>query len=652
MSSVIPTMAQETSLDGIIITTTKDEEKAIESLSGASAVSRDRIDDEFQPDDLPSVLSTVPGVTTSVTARDPAIAINIRGLQDFGRVNVLIEGARQNFQRSGHTADGFFYLEPEMVKSIDITRGPSSTLYGSGAIGGVVAFDLLDADDILRDGETYAVRLRTRYGTNGDQRLGSLTGAMKVGNFDVLAQGNIRRDDPYDDGDGNTVTDSGQETDSFLGKARWFVADGHVITASAIKYQSEFIDRPTATTATRRDSTLDNEQFTLGYKFSREDVPLFDFSAKIYRNTTELDQERISDNSIFEPAGSQRDFNLVTDGFDIANTSRFQFSNIKLAFTVGVDGFRDEVTTNDVVGNGDEFTPSGEREVFGSFAQARLSFANGIDLIGALRYDDYKLEGGDTELSGDRISPKVTIGVTPLQGVTFFATYAEGFRAPSVTETLIRGTHPPPVPFELLPNPNLRPEVAKNVEAGVNVAFDGVVTTGDKFRAKIVGFENKVEDFIDGVFNPFAPPNGEFQYENRNNVTIQGVEFEGVYSSEYWFFSFAAEFIQGEDDETGETLTTVGPNKATTTLGLYAFEGKLLYGVRGNFYAGQKDVDVSLQTAGYSTFDLFARYKFNDNATMNVNVDNVFDKDYRQYFNQSDSPGLNARVGLTLRLGG
>ena len=91
----------------------------------------------------------MPGVTTAETARDTAQSVNIRGLQDFGRVNVLIDGARQNFQRSGHNANGVFYLEPEMLKSVDITRGPTAMIYGSGAIGGVVAFSLLDADDIL-----------------------------------------------------------------------------------------------------------------------------------------------------------------------------------------------------------------------------------------------------------------------------------------------------------------------------------------------------------------------------------------------------------------------------------------------------------------------------------------------------------------------
>ena len=41
----------------------------------------------------------------------------------------------------------------------------------------------------------------------------------------------------------------------------------------------------------------------------------------------------------------------------------------------------------------------------------------------------------------------------------------------------------------------------------------------------------------------------------------------------------------------------------------------------------------------------------NDNAVLNLNIDNVFNVGYRQYLDQNTSPGLNARIGLTLRFG-
>ena len=68
----------------------------------------------------------------------PRPSINIRGLQDFGRVAVVVDGARQNYQRTGHNANGSFFLDPELVGGVDVVRGPTANIYGSGAIGGVV----------------------------------------------------------------------------------------------------------------------------------------------------------------------------------------------------------------------------------------------------------------------------------------------------------------------------------------------------------------------------------------------------------------------------------------------------------------------------------------------------------------------------------
>ena len=114
----------------------------------------------------------------------------------------MIEGARQNFARSGHDADGSILLEPEMLKRVDVTRGPTSTIYGSGAIGGVVAFELLDADDISEAGEYAAVRTRTQLWHKWKRQTRQCHRRVRVGNFDVLGQLNGRWSDDYEDGGG------------------------------------------------------------------------------------------------------------------------------------------------------------------------------------------------------------------------------------------------------------------------------------------------------------------------------------------------------------------------------------------------------------------------------------------------------------------
>lgn len=690
---------EQVSLEAAVVTTSKVEGSAIDALAGASAIGKEVLDEQFQPEKISQVLRTIPGVTTQETPRDTATAVNIRGLQDFGRVNVLIEGARQNFQRSGHSANGVFYIEPEMLSSVEVTRGPTATVYGSGAIGGVVAFDLLSADDILKAGEYAAVRSRTAYATNGEGKLASGTVAARSGNFDIVGQVTGRWNNDYDDGSGDVVPGSNDETDSKMVKARWRPARGHEITVTALDYNSDFVDQ-VEEDGTLYDTAVNNSQYTLGYTFTSPTNPLIDFSAKVYHNESTLDQTRLTggDATYFStvngpggtpcpfptfdpcfmfagafPVGAQRSFDVETDGFDVFNTSRFGTRDAKVALTYGGDAFRDTVHTVDPTGSGDEFTPSGERQIWGGFVQSHFTFYEMIDLIGAIRYDNYELDGGGTGLKDDRVSPKVTLGVTPVTGFTLFGTYAEGFRAPALSETLISGFHPGFAHFLITPNPDLEPEVAHNLEAGLNLKYNNVVTRGDAFRAKFTAFRNKVDNYIDQVFvegpidgiqTPFPPPDDlipvfiddTFQYQNIANATIKGIEFEASYDAGAWFAGVGAHRIRGTDDDTGEGLYSIPADQVTLTVGFRALQEKLVAGARTRF-VGKQDRFVEEDTAAhqhaeaYTEVDLFAQYEVTEITTVNLNIDNLFDETYRQHTDQYNSAGFNARIGMTMRLG-
>jgi hemoglobin/transferrin/lactoferrin receptor protein len=56
-------------------------------------------------------------------------------------------------------------------------------------------------------------------------------------------------------------------------------------------------------------------------------------------------------------------------------------------------------------------------------------------------------------------------------------------------------------------------------------------------------------------------------------------------------------------------------------------------------------------TDSYNVVDLFAQYEASENTVLNLNVDNVFNETYRQHLDQYNSPGIGARVGLTMRFG-
>ena len=153
------------SLDTITVAASKTEERAIDALAPVSVVTLEQIQG-LQPNRLADIFYNVPGVSFQDRGDDPATAINIRGLQDFGRVAVVVDGARQNYQRTGHFANGSFFLDPELVGGVDIVRGPTANIYGSGAIGGVVSFRTKNINDVVRPGERWGVDMTGSYGTN------------------------------------------------------------------------------------------------------------------------------------------------------------------------------------------------------------------------------------------------------------------------------------------------------------------------------------------------------------------------------------------------------------------------------------------------------------------------------------------------------
>ena len=65
------------------------------------------------------------------------------------------------------------------------------------------------------------------------------------------------------------------------------------------------------------------------------------------------------------------------------------------------------------------------------------------------RFDAYKLEGATRRAAASACRPRQPLSLKPfdgtsLEGLTFYGIYAEGYRAPAITETLITGFHPAP----------------------------------------------------------------------------------------------------------------------------------------------------------------------------------------------------------------
>src|SRR5436309_2486330 len=565
------------SLDTITVAASKTEERAIDALAPVSVVTLEQIQG-LQPNRLSDIFYNVPGVSFQERGDDPSTVINIRGLQDFGRVAVVVDGARQNYQRTGHNANGSFFLEPELVGGVDVVRGPTANIYGSGAIGGVVSFRTKDINDVVRPGERWGVDMTGSGGTNNARGLGSIFGGVRADpNVDVFGGAVYRTQGNYKDGNGTEIGNTGNELAAGLMKLTVRPADGHEIKLGGIfqDYQysiGQFNRGPVLTAAQRAlfqgssvyASDAKNYTGTLTWKYSKPSDNLWDWNLSLYGNRTDNDQTKTAHlsstpstycgggfgNNISGCVGDKRGYVLDTLGIDVNNTTRFNVGDWRNAVTLGIDAFQDDVRTSDSRGNSNITTPSGLRTVSGGFAQLKQNYSTWLEVVSAIRYDRYDLHSPTVATSGggDRFSPKITIGVTPVAGFTPYVSYAEGYRAPSITETLVSGAHATgggPAFFTcpdgtiglfcFLPNPNLRPEVGKNKEAGLNLKYDGIFAANDSFRGKFNLFRNDVDGYIDLVAStptpvpPFGSFSQFFQYQNIAHARIEGVVAETMY---------------------------------------------------------------------------------------------------------------------------
>ena len=708
----VPARAQSTPywLDAITIIATKTEERWIDTLAAVSTVREEQIR-QLQPTRPADLLFGVPGVAVQERADDPATAINIRGLQDFGRVAVTIDGARQNFQRTGHNADGVFYLEPETIGGVDVVRGPVANIYGSGAIGGVVSFRTKDVEDLLRPGEKWAIEAFGLGSTNVGG-VGSLFGAVRVNpNVDLFVGGTFRDQGNYKDANGHVIPNTASDTWTGTAKATLRPADGHQIKLGFTNYDSKFVSgQPfffnfgppfgVLEAISIFDTHVQNRIANARWTYAKPEDRVFNWDANVYWTQTVTDQTKINGLGTAlggeGNVGDRRNFTIDTLGFDLNNTSRFDTGPLRHALTYGVDGFKDEVTT---VGFGTFFTPSGERTVGGGFVQLKSNYSSWLEVIGALRYDTYRLEGGGVQTEGDRLSPKITVGVTPFTGFQPYVTYAEGYRAPAVTEALVTGAHPIFPQFPFLSNPALRPEVGKTKEAGINLKYDNVFMPGATFRAKANVYRNDVSDFIDLVtlpngapgaggftcttapffFNPFGPPSPGFceQYQNIAAARLDGVEFESMYDTGAWFAGLAGSHVKGRNLNTGAPLAKIPPDSITATVGARFLERRLTVAVRWQAVAAKNLSDIPAgaptgpgapppvfpPTAAYNLVNVYLGYQINENALASLSVENLLNEQYTRYMTVFPNeltrsitgfpqPGITVKGSLRVRFAG
>jgi vitamin B12 transporter len=474
--AVLPTpVFAQAADDDIVVTASGFEQPRSETGQAIEIVGRARLE-QLQSATIAQVLQTVPGVSVATRGGlGGQTSAFIRG-GSSAQTLVLIDGVRINDLTSPNGAFDFGALMTGNIGRVEILRGPNSVIWGSQAIGGVVNIQSIAPVD------GFEGRLGAEFGGYDTKRLnaniagtkgvfeGSVGGAfVKSAGISALAGGTER--DGYANATGNARLKV-NISDSFTLDFRSYY------NRAKVEYDSEFGVGANGLPVSR------NRQF-VGYVGAQFDMLDGRFHNRIAYTRTDL--RRIGTDPI---VFSFNNFN-VRGAIDRMEYHTAFDLNEALTLVAGLEYERTFASTSfegaapDIARN----------DVVSGFGQIIVRPVNGLTLTAGVRHDAYSDYGGQTTLGGN-------LAFTPNEGRTMFrATYAEGFRAPTLTEG-----QPP------YGNLQLKPETARNFDLGVEQQF-----LEGKAQLFATYFNRRSNNLI--AFSPVS-----FQSENIDKVTAKGLE--------------------------------------------------------------------------------------------------------------------------------
>lgn len=408
------------------------------------------------------MLEQTSGVYSSVSQQDPSLSVNIRGVQDFGRVNMNVDGVRQNYQKTGYgQRNGQMYIDPELLSGVTIDKGATNVMGSAGTLGGVATFSTVNASDFINQDKELGGKVSVGGGNNGTNFIGS--GVFAAGNetVDILlglsrrSFGDYRSGSNGDIGNwsrveaaedyrpgygtkvfadalkGGKISRSGYRMESQLAKLGWNLPDNQRLQLSYMRTETDTANAGTFSVIdanadplddtygwkNHSDSDITAQHVTMDYSLKPDGQDWLDLQLKFYYADTENETKHHGSPARYDVwpiqyavAGYDDHTRLKTYGFQAQNTSRlWQLDTHDLIADYGAEIYHDEVVSSSTDSNSlaAGTTPEGKRTMASIFANFNYSHADWLVLEGGLRYDRYRLQG-DASISFNQVNPIYT----------------------------------------------------------------------------------------------------------------------------------------------------------------------------------------------------------------------------------------------------
>ncbi|ART58954.1 hypothetical protein CBP36_08930 [Acidovorax carolinensis] len=632
--------------------------------------------------------TTVGGANTVGTGRDGNVGLNIRGLGG-NRVLMLVDGIRvpRSYAFRTTTFDRE-YLSMELLKRIEVVRGPASALYGSDGMAGLVNFITHEPADFLASApgtppRQLGGRISTSWsGDDTGRALAATVAGTASDTVQWLVTANARRSHAMDNMGTRDTSDTSRTTpnpqhnedNAVLAKVvgRPSAAQRHVLTLEHVEKQADVnllssraplpltgsaatiagavVDENMGRTMERSRFTWDG-RYTVGASWADQLQTVLAVQhassrqlGTSVRNTLPL---RVRDNSYTEhtwQAGLQAEKTLRAPG------------GWAHKLTYGIDHIRSDISNvyTGLAPLPPEVFPlkrfPDTRETSSAvYAQAE-SVIDQWSITPGLRWDHFALDVTSQagfyppaaqpgqSLSGSALSPKLGVLYRATTQWSVFGQYAAGFRAPDAAQ--INGYYENAAEHvTIIPNPDLQPEKSRGVELGVRGRFDRLKLDAAVFANH---YSNLILDTVLIRGTGTAADPRVFQTLNTERARITGIEVKGIYD---WgpmaggriSTPFSWGRAKGVNRATGAPLNSIDPQQ----LSLGVLYDTAAWGLRADLrhHGAKKASDIDSASAvkapntqftigQATTLDLSAQWRLRKDLRLNVAVHNLTNRKY------------------------
>jgi hemoglobin/transferrin/lactoferrin receptor protein len=609
----------------------------------------------------------------------------VRGMTG-NRVSVEIDGipAAGGFSIGSYSDSGRSFVDLAFVKRVEVLRGPASSLYGSDAIGGVVAMTTLRPDDLIAAPGGSGLRSAAGYTGDDGGWNAAILGAGAFGAAKVLLGYVYRTGSEIENAADVVPNPRDYVSQSVLAKVEYAEAPGGPLTVTAEGgglQQDTSVDAFERLQGTRFASTVLLDGDDSGSRFSIGADQLLDPSAwydsatwRAYWQGTGTTQKTAEQRAAVPPR---------TPPVSIDRTFRYDDRTLGAEFTavraLSNGGWNHELTygveyawtrleemrngeqTNLVTGAttrtilGETFPlrdfPTSDVTDAGLFAQDEIRMGEGRwSVIPALRLNYYDLSPRPDSLYREdnphvpvvglndvSLSPKLGLTWQASASLVGFFQYSNGFRAPPPEDVNI-GLELPLFNVRAVPNPELKPEQSNGFELGARWNSPALSFTAS-------GYYNDYHDFIESKVNLGADPVTKvilFQSQNIASARIYGTEVsatarlgEWSHRADGWRARLSAAYARGEDLERDQPLNSVDPASGVASLGYDADSGRWGGELATTVVAAKRRVDRSrvdlYRTGSYATVDLLGYVDLGHGLWLDAGLFNVTNRAYIEW---------------------